>query len=1427
MPKVQKYFILIFFISTSFSQIFFSEYAEGSSNNKYLEIYNATDDVIDLTGYAYPSTANAPSVPGEYEYWNSFNDGATIAPGDVYVICHGSADAVIQAEYDETHTYLSNGDDGYCLVFGTENDFEILDCIGTWDADPGEGWDVAGVTNGTKDHTLVRKPTVLSGNYGNWSMSAGTNEDDSEWLVYDQDTWSYLGSHSVDNSGDIYGCMDMTACNYNPNATADNGTCAEEDCSGECAGTAVIDDCGVCDGQNASMDCEGVCDGNAIEDECGDCNGDGTGCEGIGGIIFSEYAEGSSNNKYLEIYNGTGQSIDLSNYAYPNATNGADEEGMYDYWNPFDEGATVSPGDVYIICHPSSNSSILSECDETHNYMSNGNDGFCLVSGNQDDYTILDCIGTWGENPGDGWDVAGITSGTKDHTLVRKSTVLSGNLGNWGFSAGTNETNSEWIVLDRDDWTYLGSHEMDSSGNIYGCMDETACNYNSNATADNGTCAEEDCLGDCAGTAVIDDCGICGGENNTLDCEGICGGSAFEDDCGDCVGGDTGDEPCEPEIVELLDIINNCDDSLGDSIACSGQYDLSENSASQCPLYAQPITTTGIIVDYFDITPFNGPHSFTIQDEEGFQIDFIVWPTSSQYQDGFDITSTDLNVLTQEPFGTYAVQITGELGAYCDDDQQLNIYSEWQMVVEYEEDINIIQQYNPDDFGCTNPDATNYNPDAVFDDGSCNLPAAEVTVSEIINNCSFAASDAICCDGEYNLSTGSALQCPLYEQSITTTGVIVDYFDITPFNGPHSFTLQDENGQQVDFVVWPESSAYQDGFDITATSLNVLTQNFGTYEVQITGELGAYCDDDEQLDINSEWQVTVEYESDITINNYDGSQNVPPMAVTGDDIITNYNFVVTLDGSESSDSDGSIAEYLWTQEAGIPVFFGDPESTIISFVTPSEFTVIVFSLQVTDDNGATAIDYVSITVGEPGELDIADVVNNCSFNEGEAISCNGEYDLSTSSILECPLYEQSLTTSGIIVDYFDITPFGGPYSFTIEDEYENQIDFVVWPESSEYQNGFDIMATDLSFLTQNFGTYGVEITGDLGVYCDDDQQLDIGSEWQLTVEYENDIEVICNDNCAPIAIAGDDFSADFGSNVTLDASSSFDLNETGYITEYLWTQEEGSPVFFGDPESAVISFTAPLEPTVMVFSLQVTDDLGAIGIDYIAISVPSSPAQDETIFDIVNNCNFDSGQSSCVDTVISCDGQYDLSEGSASECPLYEQNIQTSGVIVDYFDITPFGGPHSFTIEDIDGHRIDFVIWPEPSEYQNGFDVTATDLNVLTQEPFGFYEVQIAGELGVYCDDDQQLDISSEWQLTVEYEEDVIILDDNGENCLSDGDVNLDGITNVIDIVQTVNVILDDTIELTNDELCAMDMNADGMVNVIDIVSLVNIILNN
>ena len=182
--------------------LFFSEYGEGSSNNKYLEIYNGTGSDVDLTGLAFPNVANDPSTVGEYEYWNTFPDGATVAVGDVYVIAHGEADEAILAEADFTFTYLSNGNDGFCLVEGDEGAYTIVDCIGDWNGNPGDGWDVAGVSEATMNHTLVRKASVTEGNGGDWDSSAGTNEDDSEWIVLDENTWDYLGSHPHDFSND-------------------------------------------------------------------------------------------------------------------------------------------------------------------------------------------------------------------------------------------------------------------------------------------------------------------------------------------------------------------------------------------------------------------------------------------------------------------------------------------------------------------------------------------------------------------------------------------------------------------------------------------------------------------------------------------------------------------------------------------------------------------------------------------------------------------------------------------------------------------------------------------------------------------------------------------------------------------------------------------------------------------------------------------------------------------------------------------------------------------------------------------------------------------------------------------------------------------------------------------------------------------------
>ena len=135
----KNYFFFAFLISAlSFGQtsdLYFSMYGEGSSNNKFLEIYNGTGATVNLDDYAFPNVSNAPTVPGEYEFWNTFPEGATIADGDVFVIAHSSADAAILAEADMLFNFLSNGDDGYALV---ANDGDWNDANGDMDVDAGE-----------------------------------------------------------------------------------------------------------------------------------------------------------------------------------------------------------------------------------------------------------------------------------------------------------------------------------------------------------------------------------------------------------------------------------------------------------------------------------------------------------------------------------------------------------------------------------------------------------------------------------------------------------------------------------------------------------------------------------------------------------------------------------------------------------------------------------------------------------------------------------------------------------------------------------------------------------------------------------------------------------------------------------------------------------------------------------------------------------------------------------------------------------------------------------------------------------------------------------------------------------------------------------------------------------------------------------------
>ena len=268
---------------------------------------------------------------------------------------------------------------------------------------------------------------------------------------------------------------DVDACNYDDEAVVDDGSCAYTfDCAGVCGGDAV-------------EDCLGACNGAAEFDPCGVCDGDSSpeDCQGSS-LFFSEYAEGSSNNKYLEIYNPTEVDVDLSDYAFPSVANAPSTLGEFEYWNSFPEGSIIPAGNVYVIAHPSADEAILAEADMTFNYLSNGDDGFALVWGVQNNYEVIDWLGDWLGDPGAGWMVAGEVAATKDHTLVRKCGITSGNT-DWDLSAGTNEDDSEWIVFEQNTWTDLGFYNSVCDIElVIGCTDPTASNYQELATADDG-----------------------------------------------------------------------------------------------------------------------------------------------------------------------------------------------------------------------------------------------------------------------------------------------------------------------------------------------------------------------------------------------------------------------------------------------------------------------------------------------------------------------------------------------------------------------------------------------------------------------------------------------------------------------------------------------------------------------------------------------------------------------------------------------------------------------------------------------------------------------------------------------------------------------------------------------------------------------------
>ena len=200
------------------SELFFSEYVEGWSQNKAIEVYNPTNATIDLSDYKIERYSNGAT--------NSSAGGITtltgmLASGDAFVLTNGETDtgstfgfcdpALIalgdMAEPNGSYPtpMHMNGNDAMVLtkngaiidVFGRVGEDHAS---GAWTDDAASGFTLG--TWWTAQHTLIRKNTVLHGDNNGLDLFDASAEWDS--LVVG--SWGNLGSHTCD-------CMNTASVN--------------------------------------------------------------------------------------------------------------------------------------------------------------------------------------------------------------------------------------------------------------------------------------------------------------------------------------------------------------------------------------------------------------------------------------------------------------------------------------------------------------------------------------------------------------------------------------------------------------------------------------------------------------------------------------------------------------------------------------------------------------------------------------------------------------------------------------------------------------------------------------------------------------------------------------------------------------------------------------------------------------------------------------------------------------------------------------------------------------------------------------------------------------------------------------------------------------------------------------------------------------